>query len=482
METAIFKHIVDYTHDVVSSCKPRQLLYIGIDGVAPLAKISQQRKRRHLTALRNQLIYKYKSDNKIAYSKWDSNCITPGTTFMRSLYDYLDTHFKSLKGKVSYEIILSGDNEPGEGEHKIIKYIKDLGKDGFTDVIYGLDADLIMLSLTCKKEKMFLMRESNHITRHTPNDILSFKFVNIDVLRGQVGRYIAPNIQNIDGSLYNFMLDYVFICFLLGNDFLPHFASIDLKHNGLQMICETYKKMGRGFMIHLNNETGQYTLNLPFFLEFIKELATYEDDNLKFTIKQYYETPYIERAAKSPIERYVNEIDFLPMIKRKKPFDPATDPEWKNKYYDIFLRKSYSDIKAVNDVCENYLQGILWNIDYYFNNIKTNTWYYRHNAAPFVADILKYLQKRDTLEIPKHEDTQIKEIEQLLLVLPYHSLPLLPVQYQEIIKDISKGYAHLYPVSFQVNTFLKTQLWECTPYLPMINLDKIKQLVMNIES
>ena len=46
-------------------------------------------------------------------------------------------------------IIVSGSNERGEGEQKIFKYMRD-NKDKHVDettVIYGLDADLIMLSL-----------------------------------------------------------------------------------------------------------------------------------------------------------------------------------------------------------------------------------------------------------------------------------------------------------------------------------------------
>ena len=54
-------------------------------------------------------------------------------------------------------IIISASDEPGEGEHKIFEYIRthqDEHKNSNT-IIYGLDADLIMLTLNhlriCKK-------------------------------------------------------------------------------------------------------------------------------------------------------------------------------------------------------------------------------------------------------------------------------------------------------------------------------------------
>ena len=55
---------------------------------------------------------------------------------------FLNEKCKSLK--VNY--IISDSNEPGEGEHKIMKYMDTLNKDSI-NVVYGLDADLIMLSM-----------------------------------------------------------------------------------------------------------------------------------------------------------------------------------------------------------------------------------------------------------------------------------------------------------------------------------------------
>ena len=34
--------------------------------------------------------------------------------------------------------------------------------------------------------------------------------------------------------------DYIFICFLLGNDFLPHMPSISIKQGGIDILLEAY--------------------------------------------------------------------------------------------------------------------------------------------------------------------------------------------------------------------------------------------------
>ena len=89
---------------------------ICADGVAPLAKMFQQRKRRYLN------IYKNTLDN--VNIVWDTNAITPGTAFMDKLNTYIS---KNINDVASYQnkVIYSGSNECGEGEHKIFKMIKD---------------------------------------------------------------------------------------------------------------------------------------------------------------------------------------------------------------------------------------------------------------------------------------------------------------------------------------------------------------------
>ena len=60
----------------------------------------------------------------------------------------------------TYHILLSDSNEPGEGEHKIIEYLRHTDTSDRTVSIYGLDADLIMLCMSSKKDKILLLREA----------------------------------------------------------------------------------------------------------------------------------------------------------------------------------------------------------------------------------------------------------------------------------------------------------------------------------
>lgn len=478
MEEAIFKSILQSTYDVCNSCPPDQLLYIGIDGVAPLAKMIQQRKRRHLSALQNNLINEFKVKNKIPFNSWDSNCITPGTSFMRKLNTFLKEHFNNTR--LPFSVIVSGPDEEGEGEHKIIKYIKDLGKDGFTDVIYGLDADLIMLSLSCEDNDIYLMRESTQF-HHRSRDI-GFKYLDIKYLRKGIRDYLGESCS---------INDYVFICFLLGNDFLPSFIGFDIKNGGLQCILDAYNAATQHNhpqqkQTLIIKENGKYSIDLPLLTQFFKELSMVEDQNIIANITRYYETPYVEKQSNTPLERYMNEMMALPLIKRNKIIDPDQDTFWKATYYKTFLNVMVTDIKMVDDVVRNYIDGLTWNVDYYFNKVFSNSWYYRYNTSPLITDIYRYLvktQQNPTLgDISgSNSDIMISDMEQLLIVLPYRSIHLFPPNVQQKLLDVKYGYSHLYPISFQVITFLKHQLWECIPILPPINLSKIKEINLNMK-
>lgn len=137
--------IFEYTDRVVNMCRPRKLLMIAVDGVAPRAKQNQQRSRRFRSAQEAaekdkataefhalQKAHGHVQDNgdeaEGPKKTWDSNSITPGTPFM-------DLLAVSLRYWVSYKastdpaweklkVIISDATVPGEGEHKIMNFVR----------------------------------------------------------------------------------------------------------------------------------------------------------------------------------------------------------------------------------------------------------------------------------------------------------------------------------------------------------------------
>jgi len=283
-EKRMIIEILNYIEKLVSLVSP-ETLFIAIDGVAPKAKIIQQRQRRFKSVKDKKYIRELKTqlDIEINNDDYDTNSISPGTLFMEKLNNAI-TEFISIKR--NYNIIFSSSNVPGEGEHKITEYIRK-NKTLFNDknvIIYGLDADLIMLSMALRMKNVYLLREEVEYTKKKQSNFGDkYLFLNINhlkdcIIKTMVDEYKKiDNTTNINNTNGNFVDDYVFICLLLGNDFLPHMPSISLKNNGLDILIKEYLLAYYKLNTHLivNNK-----INQSFLMYLFHKLSDIEDNSL----------------------------------------------------------------------------------------------------------------------------------------------------------------------------------------------------------
>jgi 5'-3' exoribonuclease 1 len=80
-EEEMFIRIFNYIEHLFGKIKPKQLFFMAIDGVAPRAKMNQQRARRFRTALEVEQARDKAIAQGVEMPKeepFDSNCITPG--------------------------------------------------------------------------------------------------------------------------------------------------------------------------------------------------------------------------------------------------------------------------------------------------------------------------------------------------------------------------------------------------------------------
>ena len=184
---------IKYMDFLITLADPKKVIFIAVDGVAPLAKVNQQRRRRFKAVKENAM----KSEIKLRYGKKENNCwsntsISTGTRFMEKLHQTIINHF--TKHKYSQRIIYSSYHTPGEGEHKILEHIR---KNDFdTQVIYGLDADLILLSLASQKKNIYLLRESNQFGIHCAESEKDMTFVSIDNIAISIVKQLKPILRN----------------------------------------------------------------------------------------------------------------------------------------------------------------------------------------------------------------------------------------------------------------------------------------------
>ena len=118
-----------YLDHIFRMVRPRRLLYMAIDGVAPRAKMNQQRSRRFRSALEAE---KLKASRREASRSLGRSLRQQlhhaGTPFMARLSEHLK--FYVLKKQTEdplwqkATVILSGHEVRGEGEHKIMEHIR----------------------------------------------------------------------------------------------------------------------------------------------------------------------------------------------------------------------------------------------------------------------------------------------------------------------------------------------------------------------
>ena len=273
--------VFEYLQRIFTAIRPRKLCFIAIDGVAPRAKMNQQRTRRFKSAKEAQekeeeeeiLRTEWTAAGRVppapaAGSKFDSNVITPGTQFMRQLGSLLKAF---VHEKVSNDpqwkglhVIFSDSSVPGEGEHKIMDFIRSQrGAAGYDPntrhVIHGLDADLILLALSTHEPHFSILREytgpaakpaakpaATPATTPAPGSSAGhgrapLQLLQIATLREYLDlEFSSTNFQPVAYSLERVIDDFVFLCCFVGNDFLPHLPSLQIRDGALDTLCALY--------------------------------------------------------------------------------------------------------------------------------------------------------------------------------------------------------------------------------------------------
>ena len=426
---------------------------ICADGVAPLAKMFQQRKRRYLN------IYKNILDN--VNITWDTNAITPGTMFMEKLNTYIRRNINDDRNK--NKIIYSGSDECGEGEHKIFKMIKDTPVDDKI-IIHGLDADLIILSLMSRKENIYLMREMKD--PHTNNTV--YNYLNIKELRKAILCELKTNWGiNFEYEENDLIETYCTACSILGNDFIPHLLTIELKNNGIDTLLSATKKSIKTNGLLVNNGV----INHNCLIDIFKDLANTEDEDIHRICERYIKKRQPDNKS-TPSDYYG--------LKNKDPLINTiynSPNKWRQEYYRIIFDNNISiDSTVMFNACNNYIKGIYWVYSYYKGMEIDCEWYYPYNYPPTIKDILNHSIANE-VPILNNNNNFVPSYIQLLIVLPKYSVKLLSKKHQRYMLDMYTGLFHMYPVKYNIQTFLKTQLWECSPILPLINLNYITKVL-----
>uniref|UniRef100_A0A1B6C087 5'-3' exoribonuclease n=1 Tax=Clastoptera arizonana TaxID=38151 RepID=A0A1B6C087_9HEMI len=540
MMIAIFE-CIDRLFKIV---RPRKLLYMAIDGVAPRAKMNQQRSRRfraskevvekvqEIARIRAEMISKgyVVPPEKEKGSHFDSNCITPGTPFMARLstclHYYIHDRLNNDPGWRNIKVILSDANVPGEGEHKIMDYIRKQRAQPEHDpntqhCLCGADADLIMLGLATHEPNFTIIREEFKPNQPRPCEICGqighemkeciglavseivdggptfgceqqFIFVRLNVLREYLERELQMPGLPFPYNFERVIDDWVFMCFFVGNDFLPHLPSLEIREGAIDRLIALYKKTvykTNGFI----TDSGDVELDRVQLI--MSDLGEAEDEIFKkrqetelmfkhrnkmrkrreknmnrssFQLHGQFSPTPIGQGSQ-PLqnvrqEAYYQRVQNMQQNTQggnedqnrrgeKRAYDGSSEDEeevndevrlwedgFKSRYYESKFDISSENEEFRHNVALQYVRGLCWVLRYYYQGCASWNWYYPYHYAPFASDF----QNIGGLSTKFEHGTQpFKPLEQLMGVFPAASSSHVPAPWAKLMSDPNSNYQFL---------------------------------------
>lgn len=449
----IATEVIHYLERIISFVRPTKTIFLAIDGVAPLSKQFQQRSRR------------FRSSSAVI-SEFDSNCITPGTQF---LHDLSNSIHHWITRKVNREwshltVLFSSEKAPGEGEHKLVKWVREFGNPRDSFMMHGMDADLVMLSLATHFPHFHILRENNFRPEK------EFFHISVESLRSTLITGIMQDLSPYTDI--NHINDFIVMIFLTGNDFLPTIPTIELLHNGADYLFAWYRttvaEVGP-----LTNETG--AIRPEALSRFLYNLSTHETHFLEQKRSRAGMFPDHLLEAHTRLE--VGKIE----LSVSDEYDPDQNcnlwridfPAYRAAYYHEKLGVDVNDEKAIQQVCKAYLEGIQWVLGYYLQGVPHWKWAYSYLYAPFLSDVAKYALEMHRPDYTRWRDNApFAPLLQLMCVLPRKSSSLLPVCLTTIFDVIGdRGY----PDDCEIDLDGKMHEWEGVVKLPTLPWKEIEK-------
>jgi len=506
LEDECIREILIEIFNIVMLIKPKEYLVLAVDGVAPMAKIAQQRKRRYKSKSIKPEQFDLDEDPDIepVSPYFNPDCVTPGTEFMmkldESIREFLYLNTKRRDAVFPKNVIYSSHLVAGEGEHKIFELLRsgeiEIQDKDAVNIINGEDADLVMLSMLCPEEvcpNLFLWRNAVDRKTKKPNN----DFFNIDAIRHFVHEELLVN-ENVKLSVPKIYTtrDFVFLLYLIGNDFVPSITTLTSNKTGDVTINFILDKYSGNFILDLTEDSdpedfmlirSDNSINWKRFYKFMGILSKYEETLIRQMAanQNRYAIPF-EAITKSIISSKVNavtnklEVDVDFHKYRELYYSKALSPI-SQKGKDFLMKEhieGYPYTKnGIQVMVYQYLKALQWIFQYYMTGTHgvSSRYVYNYHYAPLLSEIyhlIDYFYEEGTipsLELIKRKpsDPYITPIHQLMMVMHPKSWNLIPQPYQGLM---TKRFMDISPFKFKIDKegFEKNRKGEVIHSIPLI--------------
>jgi len=502
LEKQLFETVKQEVNKIVKITNPIKTIFLAIDGVAPRSKQNQQRQRRFKAA-------REKTTNGGPSAGFDSTCITAGTSFMSRLSDYITPLSWIINERhPCCEIILSNDKIPGEGEHKLINWIRNRG--GSTDgavgavggreaatacdgannglrpllaptrgvgstcgaaikrfafdgnindesfVVVGVDADLILLCLCLEVTNVWLMREqfNSNILYHKRYD-----WINIKEVKTQ---FQKMNITPVDLVIWS--------CFI-GNDFLPPIPSLEIKESppeqgALDFFIDILgkKETHQALRARRQHQIPNFSKDHNLFVQadggfninnivYILQIFSKREEQIMKARKQE-EAPEGGTSPRSTF-RFPNPLWMDDIHKYRQ--DHFEKKLVKTGLFDP-LKNSEKQPITRSQVAFDYMKTVFWVYKYYTSGVVDWDWAYPYTYGLHASELVEHFPQTRDYQF-SNDSKPCSSDEQLLRVVPYESKEVVPKYLWEKLKSLNSN------IKYSVDITGKRYLWEGLPII-----------------
>jgi len=447
MMHVLFSTICETIDSIRHQINPTETLVLSVDGVAGLGKIMQQRQRRFRTSMKQSTV------------GFDSNAFTPGTKLMDKLTKFIDFYIRNkMRDDQEWQrlrVVFSNEKAIGEGEHKIMKYIRRHNQPHKKTCIFGLDADLLLLGIMTPVHRIYIARRQ--LDKHV-------EFIDVDMFRQELINMLIWEDDDGIGTFQGIdaVHDFVLMTCLLGNDFLPAVPTLSINDGEFDNIIQLYKSHGRrhGHMTYTKN--GEIRIRAAVFFLFVDQLANREVDVL--------------------YKRYKTCHSFFPNPIILKNMYPAEDNDdfrldmvqIKHEYYV----QNFENGVQINHIVDRYIYGISWVLNYYSKAIPNWEWFFPYLYAPFLSDFRA--SSRNSCNPLFQPNTPVPPLLQLLMVTPPRSSFLLPYCMRHVVHHDHDQLGAYFPRFIVIDLADKQKDWEGIVLLQPIDFHLFYETYNNV--
>jgi 5'-3' exonuclease len=418
----LFEEISIQLDAIITKYNPSDNIFLVVDGTAAMMKNLEQRQRRYKNSLEN------KYDNI-----FDLNSFSPGTKMLNFLTKYIDWFIRyKMNTEPFYQklnIYFSNEKVEGEGEYKILRFIKKICKKDSNILIYTCDSDMILLSMIHYQYNIIIIRNSS---------LYGEEYVNVEKCRKKLlDNFYFPNAESEEKVIKDLFLLFT----LLGNDYIsssPCIFNFNILYNDILPLYKINEK----HLLHKDD-----TLNIYEICKFFKLISSYE--------KKWLTNKYQEQYSFFPDPIYLQNVN------GNNDFN-FTD--YKDNYKKNNLLHGENTLLYLLNIQNIMDMATIQEFNWYF--------FYPYYKSPFLSDFnfSKEIEHEFQSMLDKNKTNNNVTRDcffHLITILPPQSKYLLPNSLQNIFLDLKEYY----PSYIEIDLTGKYKIWEGVVKLPMIDID-----------